>query len=558
MAGTVTNPISPLSGDAGAGTPERIATDAGTEPVNDAPRPAETKHPHRKLVWALVVLASIVLVVSMIANWVQTQVLNSGEFSNSTEKILQNKDVQQQLSIFAVDQLYANVDVQAQIEQRLPPPAAPLAAPVTAATRQLANNVAETALASPRVQQLVATAINGAQQRFVSLIDNKSKFVSTQGGDVTLEYGSFVADLATRLGVDPSTISQIQGFIQQYSTELKQRLTTIQSKIESTRTTLSQAQAGTLTPQARQNLTTLVSDAAGLRGTVASLEQKITGIQPKAPAQLQARLSDLQGRLAKLDKRSAAVQGQAYAVLKDPSQANILKLDPTLASLQTRVTTLLNRQAVQHPGELVVMKSSGLSGLQDLVKLLRNLGFVLPVLALVLYLAAIYLAKGRRRETLMRAGGGILGAALVVLLTRRLLGSAVTDSVASSDAVKPAVSAVFNIISAGLRERALFVLVIGLGFIGGGLLAGPGRHEVAVRRFLAPYLREQPVVVYAVVAFIFLLWLTLLPTINNIGQVLVVLVLAALAVVGVEILRRQAAREFPNASTTAPGPAPRP
>jgi hypothetical protein len=120
--------------------------------VNDAPaKPAETKHRHRKLVWALVVLASIVLVVSMLANWIQTQVLNSGEFSNSTEKILQNKDVQQQLSIFAVDQLYANVDVQAQIEQKLPPPAQPLAAPVTAATRQLATNVAETALASPRV-----------------------------------------------------------------------------------------------------------------------------------------------------------------------------------------------------------------------------------------------------------------------------------------------------------------------------------------------------------------------------------------------------------------------
>ena len=228
--------------------------------------------------------------------------------------------------------------------------------------------MAETALASPQVQTLVATAIDGAQQRFVSLIENKGQFVSTQGGDVTLEYGSFVADLATRLGVDPSTISQIQGFIQQSSTELKQRLTTIQSKIESTRATLSQAQAGTLSPQVQQNLTTLETDATQLHTTIASLELKIAGIQPKAPAQLQGRLSDLQGRLAKLDKRSAAVQAQAAAVLKDPSQANILKLDPTLASLQTRVTTLLNRQAVQHPGELVIMKSSGLSGLQDLVK----------------------------------------------------------------------------------------------------------------------------------------------------------------------------------------------
>jgi hypothetical protein len=502
-------------------------------------------------VWSLVVLASVVLLVSMIANWVQTEVLDSNQFSNSTEQILHNRDVQEQLSIFAVDQLYANVDVQTQIEQKLPPPVQPLAAPITAGTRQLAVNVAETALASPRTQQLVSTVISGAQKRFVSLIENKGQFVSTQGGVVTLEYGSFVADLATRLGVDPSTISQIQGFIQQYSTELKQRLTTAQTQLQTTRTALSQAQAGTLSPQVQQNLLTLETDAAQLHATVASLEQQITVIQPKVPAQLQSRLSGLQVSLATLDKRLAGVQRQAAAVLKDPSQANILKLQPALASLQARITSLLNRQAVQHPGELVVMKSSQLSGLQDLVSALRNLGFVLPVLALVLYMAALYLAKGWRRETLIAAGGGILGATLLTLLARRLLGSAVTDSVASSDAVKPAITAVWNIISAGLRERALFVLVIGLAFIGGGLLAGPGPHEVAVRRFLAPYLRDQPVAVYAVLAFIFLIWLAFLPTINNLGQVLVILILAVLAVVGVEILRRQTAREFPARADTS-------
>jgi hypothetical protein len=529
-------------------TPAPASKPAGTQGSKDRPG-GEPKHRHRALVWSLVVLASVVLFVSMIANWVQTEVLDSNQFANNTEEILKNKDVQEQLSIFAVDQLYANVDVQAQIEQKLPPPAQPLAAPVTAATRQLATNVAKTALASPQVQNLVATAINGAQQRFVNLIENKGQFVSTQGGVVTLEYGSFVGDLATRLGIDPSAISQIQGFIQQYSTELKQRLTTAQTQIQSTRTALSQAQAGTLSPQVQQNLTTLQTDAAALQATVRSLEQKITGIQPKAPAQLQSKLSDLQGRLADLDKRLTGVERQSTAVLKDPSQANIIKLEPTLASLQARITSLLNRQAVQHPGELVLMKSSQLSGLQDLVSALRNLGFVLPLLALLLYLAALYLAKGWRREALMAAGGGILAATLLTLLARRLLGSAIDSSTASSDTVKPAITAVWNIISAGLRQRALFVLVIGLGFIGGGLLAGPGRHEVAVRRFLAPYLRDRPVVVYAVLAFIFLLWLAFLPTINNVGQVLVIIILAVLAVVGVEILRRQTAREFPDAST---------
>jgi hypothetical protein len=92
------------------------------------------------------------------------------------------------------------------------------------------------------------------------------------------------------------------------------------------------------------------------------------------------------------------------------------------------------------------------------------------------------------------------------------------------------------------------VLVIRVGFVAGGVLAGPGRRAVAVRRFLAPYLRDHPVATYAVVVVLFLLWLSFIPGINNLGQVLVIVALAVLAVVGVEVLRRQTAREFP------PGP----
>ena len=66
-----------------------------------------------------------------------------------------------------------------------------------------------------------------------------------------------------------------------------------------------------------------------------------------------------------------------------------------------------------------------------------------------------------------------------------------------------------------------------------------------MRRFLAPYLRDHPVVVYSVVALLFLLWLTVMPGIDNLGQVLTIVALAVLAVVGVEVLRRQTAREFP-------------
>jgi len=490
------------------------------------------------------VLASLVLILSIFANWVQRAALDTNQIKNTTAQILADPNVQQALATYTVDQVYANVDVQGQIAKELPSAAAPLAVPVAAATRNLATNVAERALASPQVQSLVSTAVAGAQKQFVSLIEDKGAFVSTTGGVVTLEYGSIVADLAARLGVSPTTISRVQSVVQSFTQSLRQRLTAAQTQIASARSTLAKVQGGNLPPTLQRNLQMLNSTAAELEAKIASLEGKIKGAEGSVPSQLKGALSGLEGLLSGASGRLTAVKKRTAAVLKNPSQANVQPLDATLAALQARIKTVLSRQVVQTPGQLVLMRSSQLEGIQKLMSLLRSLGFVLPVLALLLYLGALYLATGWRREALIAVGGGIVVATVFILLLRRLLGNGV-DSLATSDTVKPAITSVWDIITEGLRQRALFVLAIGVAFIGGGLLAGPGRREVAVRRFLAPYLRDHPVAIYAGVAVLFLLWLSFIPGINNLGQVLVIVVLAALAVVGIEILRRQAAREFP-------------
>jgi hypothetical protein len=502
-------------------------------------------------VWSLVALASVLLIVSITANWVQRAALDTNQVADTTDQILADEDVQQALSIYLVDQLYANVDVREQIANELPSDAKALSAPLAAASRQLALNISEKALASPRVQALAANSIRAAHERFVKLIRDKGNYVSTTGGEVTLEYGSLVADLAARLGVDPATISNIQSVVQDLSKNLKGALTAAQEQIKSVRAELAQVQGGSLTSQQQQDLKSLQTKLTDLQTKLASLDKKVKSAQGSAPAQLQGRLAKLDSRLSEAVSRLNTRNAQVDAVLKDPSQANTQRLDAALASLETRITTLLGRPIVQTPGELVVLKSSHLDGVQSAVRLLRNLGFVLPLLVLLMYVGAVYLAHGWRRQALIAAGGGILVATLVVLMTRRLAGNAVVDGMAASDTVKPAVQSAWDIVTAGLRERALFILVIGLAFVGGGLLAGPGRHSVAVRRFLAPYLRDQPAVVYSLVAVLFLLWLAFMPGINNLGQVLVIVALAVLAVVGIESLRRQTAQEFPAGTNTS-------
>ena len=205
----------------------------------------EPKRRHRGLVWSLIVVASVLLVVSITANWVQRAVLDTDEVVNTSDEILKDKDVQEELSFYLVDQLYANVDVSGAIEEKLPNNAArrcPLR--LSAATRQLALNVSQRALASPRVQALVSDAIRVSHRQFVGLIEDKGTYVSKTGGVVALEYGQVIADLATRLGVDPATISNIQSVVRETSKDLKQRLTTIQGRIKTARADLAQVRGG--------------------------------------------------------------------------------------------------------------------------------------------------------------------------------------------------------------------------------------------------------------------------------------------------------------------------
>jgi hypothetical protein len=80
-------------------------------PAPKAPASRRAGRRHRVPVWSLIVLASLVLVISIIANWVRRAMLDTNQVKNTTSQILADPDVQQALATYTVDQLYANVDV---------------------------------------------------------------------------------------------------------------------------------------------------------------------------------------------------------------------------------------------------------------------------------------------------------------------------------------------------------------------------------------------------------------------------------------------------------------
>ena len=195
--------------------------------------------------------------------------------------------------------------------------------------------------------------------------------------------------------------------------------------------------------------------------------------------------------------------------------------------------------------QLTVLKSNELELAQDAVRFLKALAIILVVLSLGLFALGVYLARGWRREALRACGFGLILAGAAALVARSLAGDAVVG-LAESAAVEPALEETWSISTSLLVEAATAGLLYGIVVVFAAWLAGPTTWATATRRGLAPFLRE-PRFAYGGLALIVLLLLAWGPT-PAFRNPLLALILIALLAVGVEALRRQTAREFPNAN----------
>jgi len=370
----------------------------------------------RRLPLVLIVVASLLAFLAIFAVWANRQLLDTDNWTDTSSQLLEDDAVKEQLSIFLVGQLYANVDVAGRIEAVLPPRAAPLAGTVAGGLKGALEEGVERLLARPRAQQLWEDANRAAHTRFLQVVEDEGEVVSTEGGDVTLDLKALLGASQEEVGVGGRVADRL--------------------------------------PEDAAQLTVLHSDELGLA--------------------------------------------------------------------------------------------------QDLVDLLKTLAWVLVGLALGLYALAIFLARGWRREALRATGIGFAFAGLTVLVIRPFAGDALTDALAKTDSVKPAIEATWSIGTSLLQEAAAAVLAYGVVMFLAAWLAGPTGLAVASRRALAPYLRD-PRYAYGGLAAIVLLLLAWGPTPAT-RKPLGALLLIALLAAGVEVLRRQTAREHPDASIGASRP----
>jgi hypothetical protein len=369
-------------------------------------------------VWTLIVLASLLALVSALTVWSRQQLLDTDKFTSSSAKLLANDEVRATLSTRLVDLLNQRVDVQAQLEETLPPRAKKAAPAIAAAIQNSTGQVINAFLGTAQAQEIWERINRRAHGALVNVLEGKDAGpISTANGDVVLDLRPLIKRIAERLGVGD---------------RLKER-------------------------------------------------------------------------------------------------------------------------APPDSGQIVLLKSDQLDAAQTGVRILHALSSWLWLLVVALLALAVYLAHGTRRTMLEAVGCALVIVGVLLLIIRRFLGDAIVDSLVKVESSKPAVHAIWLIETDLLRDIALALLLYGLFALIAGIVAGPSRAAVALRRWLAPTWRERPVLVWITATVLFLVFLAWGPSGGG-RRFLGVVILAALLGLGLEVWRRQTLREFPE-SGEAPAPA---
>lgn len=229
----------------------------------------------------------------------------------------------------------------------------------------------------------------------------------------------------------------------------------------------------------------------------------------------------------------------------------VLDLRPLVIQLgdQVAIVGRIDERLRSRPeaGRITIMEADQLETAQDLTRILKVLGLWLWLVPIALWAIALWLAEGRRRAILRMIGISSIVAGLLVLAVRRIAGSSVVDELATTESVEVAASDAWDIITAQLRDGGLTLLGLGVLLLVAVWIAGPSDRALETRGQLAPYLARAEYAFGGAAALLALLvWWG--PTIQT-QRWQLVLAAAVVLALGVEVLRRQTAKEFATPQT---------
>ena len=163
----------------------------------------------RPLAIALVAIASLLAYLAIVAIWVDRQALNTDNWTQASSQMLENPTVRNRVAEYMVEQLYANVDVEAEIREALPERAQPLAGPVAGAVRNFVERAANEVLSRPRAQAAWEEANRAAHELLVRTLEGGGPVVQTTGGVVVLDLKQLITELEARTGIGGRVLTRL-------------------------------------------------------------------------------------------------------------------------------------------------------------------------------------------------------------------------------------------------------------------------------------------------------------------------------------------------------------
>jgi hypothetical protein len=153
------------------------------------------------MVRALIVLGSILAFFSVFAIWTERQALNTDDWVGTSGRLIENETIREAVGDYLVDQLYENVDVEKELSEILPGDTKDLAGPVSGGLRQVAGDGADRVLQTSTAQELWKSANRTTHEQLLAVLEEKEGTVSNEEGEVSLNLGSLITNLADQVGI---------------------------------------------------------------------------------------------------------------------------------------------------------------------------------------------------------------------------------------------------------------------------------------------------------------------------------------------------------------------
>jgi hypothetical protein len=205
--------------------PDAAPADGGPDA---APSARKISRSRLVLVDAVIVVASVLAVVGILAVWANRLVFSPDAWSNTSTQLLQDPNIRGATANYLVDQLYANVDIAGLIKSGLPTRLQPLAGPAAGALRDPAVSAVNLALERPRIQSLWRQANRAADQSLIAVVNGGKGPVGVKSGVVTLDLASIVDELASRLGLPADIASKLPPSIANLTVLKSNQIKTVQ------------------------------------------------------------------------------------------------------------------------------------------------------------------------------------------------------------------------------------------------------------------------------------------------------------------------------------------